>query len=170
MYTRSSGTGGYYGGLHRKSWTSEDCQRKTSRNFGLWHDYLRLTMGVSQRAIALAWVCECAFGNSIGFCHQLTVSRSRRPELLVQTSVENGKIADSRRYQQVRVIYGGTCACHPFLFPSLPLLSRRIRRILLLPPAHALFFSAFEIHDSRSSTLRRRSFLRACTWTAVHAI
>ena len=57
-----------YGGLHRKSWTLKDCQGKISGNFGLWHDYLRFTMAVFQRIIALAWVCECVFGNSLGFC------------------------------------------------------------------------------------------------------
>ena len=77
-----------YGGLHRMSWTLEDCQRKVSCNFGLWHDYLRSTVAVFQRIIALLWACEFDFGNSSAFYPiNWPLGRDRRPELLMQTSI-----------------------------------------------------------------------------------
>ena len=78
-----------YGGLHRKSWTSEDHQQKVSHKFGLWHDHLRFTVAILQRIIALNMDMSMCFWRLFGvLSHQLTCRAGyRRPEFLVQTFV-----------------------------------------------------------------------------------
>ena len=91
-----------YGSLRQESWTLEDYRGRVSCNFGLWNDYLRITVAVFQRMVALDWAFGCVLGNSLGFCPiHWPIGRDRRPELLIETLIEAEK---SRTMQVLRLM------------------------------------------------------------------